>query len=123
MLPWGDEIVIADEGSRFVIDPEFAVERLVTDEQAGSLIAMAFNASGDILASQEGGPLLLIRDTNETARSKRSRRSARKFENVQGILSLGNRVFAVGDGPDGGALYQMTDEDGDGAQRRADARS
>ena len=59
VLPWGDEIVIADEGSRFLIDPEFAVERLVTDEQAGSLIAMAFNANGDILASQEGGGLLL----------------------------------------------------------------
>ena len=55
VLPWGDEIVIADEGSRFLIDPEFVVERLVTDEQAGSLIAMAFNANGDILASQEGG--------------------------------------------------------------------
>jgi hypothetical protein len=58
VLPWGDEIVIADEGSRFLVDPEFAIERLVTDEQGGSLIAMAFNANGDILASQENGPLL-----------------------------------------------------------------
>ena len=36
-------------------DPEFVVDRLVTDEQAGSLITMAFNANGDILASREGG--------------------------------------------------------------------
>ena len=65
MLPCGDEIVIADEGSRFVTDPEFIVERLVTDQQAGSLIAIAFNANGDILASREGGGLLLIRDKNK----------------------------------------------------------
>jgi hypothetical protein len=61
VLPWGDEVVIAAEGSRFLVDPEFVIERMVTNEQAGSLIAMAFNASGDILASLEGGPLMLIR--------------------------------------------------------------
>ena len=44
VLPWGDEIVIAAEGSRFVTDPDFVVDRLVTDQQAGSLIAMTFNA-------------------------------------------------------------------------------
>ena len=47
VLPWGDEVVISNEGSRFMIDPEFAIERMVTDEQAGSLIAMAFNAKGE----------------------------------------------------------------------------
>ena len=36
------------------------------------------------------------------------------MKNVQGILSLGNACIAVGDGPDGGALYQITDTDGDG---------
>ena len=45
-----------------MIDPEFAIERMVNDEQCGSLIAMTFNAQGNILASQEGGPLLLVSD-------------------------------------------------------------
>ena len=31
VLPWGDEVVIADEGSRFLLDPEFAIDRLVTE--------------------------------------------------------------------------------------------
>ena len=115
MLPWGDEIVIADEGSRFLIDPEFAIERLVTDEQAGSLIAMAFNANGDILASQEGGPLLLIRDANNDG----------TFETVAAVLhgrqerarhpvARQPRVSPSATARDGGALYQITDEDGDG---------
>ena len=80
VLPWGDEIVIADEGSRFMTDPEFVVERLVTDEQAGSLIAMAFNASGDILASREGGGLLLIRDKDNDGTVRNGRAVLRRSE-------------------------------------------
>lgn len=114
VLPWGDEIVIADEGSRFVTDPEFVVDRLVTDEQAGSLIAMTFNASGDILASREGEGLLLIRDKDKDGAFETVESFCNEVKNIQGILSLGSRVYAVGDGPAGGALYQITDADGDG---------
>ncbi len=114
VLPWGDEIVIADEGSRFLVDPEFAIDRLVTDEQAGSLIAMAFNANGEILASQENGPLLLIRDTNNDGTWESIQPFCGDVKNVQGMLSLGNRVFVVGGGPQGGALYQINDDNNDG---------
>jgi putative heme-binding domain-containing protein len=114
VLPWGDEVVISNEGSRFMIDPEFAIERLVTDDQSGSLIALAFNAKGDVLASQEGGPLLLIRDTNRDGIFDSVKPFCDQLKNVQGILSLGAYVMAVGDGPDGGALYRLTDMNDDG---------
>ncbi len=114
VLPWGDEVVIADEGSRFFHDPEFAIDRIVTDDEAGSLIAMAFNASGDILASRENGPLLLLRDADRDGTLESVETFCAEVKNVQGILPLGNRVYAVGDGPAGSALYQMIDEDGDG---------
>jgi putative heme-binding domain-containing protein len=114
VLPWGDEIVIADEGSRFVIDPEFVVDRLVTDQQAGSIIAMTFDANGDILASREGGGIELIRDKNKDGAYETVETFSNDVKNVQGLLSLGKRVYAVGDGPEGGALYQITDADGDG---------
>ena len=96
VLPWGDEIVIADEGSRFVTDPEFVVERLVTDEQAGSLIAMAFNATGDILASQEGGRCCSIRDKDKDGKFETVEPFCDEVKNIQGILSLGNRVYRGG---------------------------
>ncbi len=114
VLPWGDEIVIAGEGSRFVTDPEFVVERLVNDEQAGSIIAMTFNASGDILVSREGGGVFLVRDKDKDGTYETVEPFCKDVKNVQGMLSLGNRVYAVGDGPEGGALYQMTDSDNDG---------
>ncbi|HEX2474568.1 MAG TPA: HEAT repeat domain-containing protein [Lacipirellulaceae bacterium] len=114
VLPWGDEIVIADEGSRFLVDSEFAIERLIADEQAGSLISMAFTASGDILASQENGPLLLIRDIDKDGTLETVKPFCTELKNVHGILPLGKRVYAVGDGPDRGGLYQISDDDGDG---------
>jgi len=113
-LPWGDEVVIAGEGARFVVDPEFIVERLITDEQAGSLIAMAFNSTGDILASREGGPLLIIRDTNRDGTFESVSTFCPEVKNIQGIMSLGTRVYAVGEGPQGGALYQIVDQNSDG---------
>ncbi len=114
VLPWGDEVVISNEGSRFMIDPEFAIERMVTDEQSGSLIAMTFNSQGNILASQEGGPLLLISDANRDGTFETVKPFCDQLKNVQGILSIGSYVMAVGDGPDGGALYRLTDKDEDG---------
>jgi len=114
VLPWGDEVVISNEGSRFMIDPEFIIERMVTDEQAGSLIAMAFNAKGNILASQEGGPLLLISDADRDGTFEKVQPFCDQLKNVQGILSLGAYVMAVGEGPDGGGLYRLTDQDDDG---------
>jgi putative heme-binding domain-containing protein len=113
-LPWGDEIVIADEGARFLVDPEFTVERLVTDEQAGSLIAMAFTAGGDILASREGGGIMLIRDANRDGTYESVTPFCEQIKNVQGMLPLGTRVYAVGEGPQGGAVYQITDQNNDG---------
>ncbi|HVT28722.1 MAG TPA: HEAT repeat domain-containing protein, partial [Lacipirellulaceae bacterium] len=114
VLPWGDEVVIAEEGSRFLTDPEFVVERLVTDEQAGSLITMTFNANGDILASREGAGLYLIRDKDKDGKFETVESFCSEVKNVQGVLSLGRCVYAVGDGPAGGALYRIVDSDGNG---------
>ena len=71
----------------------------MTDQQAGSLITMMFNASGDILASREGGGLLLIRDKNKDGTFESVDTFCSEVKNIQGILSLGSRVYAVGDGP------------------------
>ena len=113
-LPWGDEVVFAGEGSRFKIGEEFVVERLLRDDEVGSLIAMSFDSQGNILASREGGHLLLIRDTDHSGAHDTVSTYSNQIKNVQGILSLGTRVFAVGDGPQGVALYRLQDANRDG---------
>src|SRR5262245_66374833 len=75
---------------------------------------MTFDANGDILASREGGGIELIRDKNKDGTYETVETFSNDVKNVQGLLSLGKRVYAVGDGPEGGALYQITDADGDG---------
>ena len=119
VLPWGDEIVIADEGSRFLVDPEFAIERLVTDEQAGSLIAMAFTASGDILASQEDGPLLLIRDVDKDGTLEIGEAVLhRAEERARHSAARASECMPSATAPRAARLYQISDDDGDGRSDR-----
>ena len=113
-LPWGDEVVFAGEGSRFKIGKEFAVERLMTDDEVGSLIAMAFDSMGNILASREGGHLLILTDTDGNGAHDSVDTFCDQIKNVQGILSLNTNIFAIGDGPEGVALYRLTDANRDG---------
>ena len=113
-LPWGNEVVFAGEGSRFKIGKEFTVERLMRDDEVGSLIAMTFDSHGNILASREGGHLLLLTDADNNGTHDTVSTFSDKIKNVQGILALGTRVFAVGDGPAGVALYRLRDANRDG---------
>ncbi|HMO85350.1 MAG TPA: HEAT repeat domain-containing protein, partial [Lacipirellulaceae bacterium] len=113
-LPWGNEVVTDGEGARFVIDGAFAVERLMRDDEVGSLIAMTFDARGNIVASQEGGHLLLLSDADGDGVHDTVTDYCDQIKNSQGLLALGTRVFAVGDGPQGMALYRLRDADRDG---------
>jgi len=113
-LPWGDEIVFAGEGARFQIPEDFVIERLMRDEEVGSLIAMAFDSRGNILASREGGPLLQLTDSDDNGTHDTVKVYCDKITNTQGILALGSRVFAVGDGPEGVGLYRLRDADRNG---------
>jgi putative heme-binding domain-containing protein len=115
VLPWGNEVVVAGEGARFVVASEFEVERIMRDEEVGSLIAMAFDARGNILASQEGGPLLLLTDSDGNGVHDKVGTFSDQITSAQGILALGTRVFVVGDGPEGAALYRLRDADRNGA--------
>ncbi|MAT73007.1 MAG: heme-binding protein [Planctomycetaceae bacterium] len=113
-LPWGNEVVSAARGARFILNEEFEIERIARDEEVGSLIAMAFDAKGDMIVSREGGHLLRLSDRDGNGVVDTVSTYCDKLENVQGILPLGSRVFAVGSGPEGPALYRLRDTDRDG---------
>jgi len=119
--PWGDRPRFPGEPpftpNRFTPQRGFKVEEVVTPGQTGSLVNMAFNEHGDIIASRENGPLLLIRDKNGDGQFESVETYCDKIVNCQGILPLDGRVFAVGTGPAGTAMYRLSDSDGD---RRAD---
>ena len=99
---------------RFDSKEEFEVQQVVASELTGSLIAMTFDEFGRILASQEGGPLLLMFDTNNDRIPDKVKTYCDKVKNCQGILALNGDVFVTADGPSGPALYRLSDKDRDG---------
>jgi putative heme-binding domain-containing protein len=107
--------------ARYQIQPEFEIQRVIDPDATGSLIAMAFNEFGDIIASREGGPLLLIYDSQNDGLVDKVRVYCEQVTNCQGILALNGKVYVTADGPEGPALYRLTDEDRDGQLEKIEA--
>ncbi len=118
-VPWDqDEDVVAEKQAeqreRFQIQKGFGVQRLLNDEKIGSIIAMTFNEFGHIILSQEGGPLLLVFDKDNDGVPEHVRTYCDQVESCHGILALNGEVFVTGKGPEGIALYRLSDEDRNG---------
>ncbi len=120
-LPWGNEVVVAGADARFKVMPEFHVEWVISPKETGSLICMTFDESGGIIASRENGPLIVIRDDDKDGLVETVSTYCEDVKNCQGLLVLGGKTYAVGQGPQGSALYQLSDEDHDGKIDRVEA--
>ncbi len=119
----GSALLAADppaNADRFTPQPGFVVQEVIEPGAAGSLVAMSFTESGDILASREQGPLVLLRDKDHDGKFETISTFCDKVKNCQGILPLGPHVFAVGDGADRAAFYRLTDADGDGVAEKVE---
>ena len=113
-LPWGTEVQMAGDRGRFKTAEGFEVEWVLSSEETGSLIAMTFNEFGQIVASQERGPLLLMTDRNGDGVHETVTTYSDQVRNCQGLLAINGSLLAVGDGPQGTALYRLTDSNRDG---------
>ena len=100
--------------NRFRISPEFRVEGVAPAEDTGSLIAMAFDEFGNIIASREEGPLLLIRDMDRNGTTETVTTYCEQVKSCQGILPMNGQVMVTGNGPRGGGLYRLSDDDRNG---------
>jgi len=113
--PWGTEVKLAgNPGGRFQVPDEFKVEWLIEPRDTGSLIAMTFNEFGQVIASREGGPLLLIYDKNRDGLLESVATYCDQVKNCQGLLCLNGNVYVTGEGPQGPALYKLSDANRDG---------
>ena len=111
--PWLDEVQMAGGGlgGRFTIAKEFRVEPVASPQETGSLLTMAFDEFGEILASREGGPLLLLKRAGKNGLPSKATVYCDQVKNIQGILPLNGQVFVVGAGPKGTGLYRISDDD------------
>jgi putative membrane-bound dehydrogenase-like protein len=111
--PWGSLVRRAGEHGRFRVPPEFEVEWVLGGQATGSLIAMTFTEQGHIVAARDGGPLILISDKDQDGVHETITTYCDQVTNCQGLAAVGGNLMAVGDGPEGAALYRLSDNDGD----------
>jgi putative heme-binding domain-containing protein len=104
---------------RFDISSEFTVQQVLLDNETGSLIAMAFNEFGKLILSREGGPLMIADPGRPLQDSQRIRILCNEVNSCQGILPLNGDVYVTGNGPQGLALYRLTDKNLDGVMEVA----
>ncbi len=117
--PWdrNEQVQVKTEhqnSERFSIQQGFTVQRIMDDEAVGSIIAMAINEFGHIVASREGGPLLLIFDGDKDGIPEKVRTICDEVTSCQGILPLNGELFVTGQGPQGPGLYRLRDVDRNG---------
>ncbi len=120
-LPWGNEVTLAGENGRYRITPEFHVEWVVDPKETGSLICMTFDEFGQIIAARENGPLVIVRDSDRDGLVDTVSPFCDEIKNCQGLLAVSGKVYAVADGPQGAALYRLSDEDQDGRIDRVES--
>ncbi len=98
----------------YKIQDEFRVQRILGGSH-GSYIAMAFNEFGETIVACEGKGLIKADFTEKSAnKANRVTTICDSIKNVQGILPINGKLFVTGDGPQGIALYELSDKNRDG---------
>lgn len=120
-LPWGNEVAMGNAESRFKVAEEFHVEWLLDPKETGSLICMTFDEFGQIIAARENGELIIIRDKDKDGLVDTVSVFSDEMKNCQGLLSISGKLYAVGTGPQGTALYRLSDDDHDGQADKVEA--
>ncbi len=115
--PWLAEVRPTDgnTATRFRLPEGFHVERVMSPETTGSVVAMTFDERGNLLLSQEGAGIVRLEDTDGDGLPDDATLVSEAIKSCHGLLSVNGDVFAVGNGPDGAGLYRLSDTDGDGA--------
>jgi len=90
----------------FTAPEGFEVQGMVSNEECGSVIAMAFDELGQMILSQETGGLIRI-DLTRAPTEERKIELCSEVTGCQGILPLNGDIFVTGHGPDGLGLYEL----------------
>ncbi|QDU78764.1 Cytochrome c [Polystyrenella longa] len=112
--PW-NELELKDSYlDRYALAPGYKIERIGEPELVGSLIAMTWGNNGRVIASQEGGPIVTITDENNDGIYDKTITYSDQMKNCQGLCTVLNDLYAVGQGPEGVGVYLLPDENNDG---------
>ena len=101
-------------GGRFRTPDGFTVEEVASDELVGSVINMTFDHLGRLVVSSEDGGIRILLDEDGDGIFDSQKSFSEDVQTAMGMHYLGPGDLLVhSKGPDGAALYRLTDTDGD----------
>lgn len=112
----------AEKPRRFDVSNEFAVGKVFSAKETGSLIAMEFNEFGKLLLSREGGPLMLADPTKPAGDPNRMQVLCDEVNSCRGILPLNGNVYVTAKSQQGLGLYELSNAKNKGQGKLTIAR-
>ncbi len=114
--PWSQRVVFesGDASERFRVPDGFRIRQAASMDLTGSAVSLAFDPEGNPCIGVERGPVVRLIDENDDGRYDRRQIITPQMTNCQSVAFIDGHLFAVGQGPEGVAIYQLDDEDGDG---------
>ena len=104
-----EKVTTAVQPSRFDINSEFTVGKVMSGSETGSLIAMEFNEFGKLLLSREGGPLMIADPSKPAGHQDRIHVYCDEVNSCRGILPLNGSVYVTANSHEGLGLYELND--------------
>ncbi|HEY2252610.1 MAG TPA: HEAT repeat domain-containing protein, partial [Planctomycetaceae bacterium] len=111
--PWKEIAFTFGDLDRFQLPPGFEIKRIAEKELVGSLVSMTWGNRGRLIACAERKPLVSVIDSDGDGSYDKVIEYSDKLKNCQGLCTVGDDLYAVGDGPQGPGLYRLPDRDHD----------
>jgi putative membrane-bound dehydrogenase-like protein len=111
--PWNKIALKETYLDRFDVPKGFELSRVAEPKMVGSLVAMTWGNRGRLLVSRERGPILCLIDDNHDGVYDRVVEYTTEIKNCQGLCTVGDDLYAVGQGPKGVGVYCLPDKDHD----------
>jgi len=118
--PWKSVTWASKLKDRFLAAEGFKIEKVAGPDVTGTLINMCFDGKGRIIASQERGPLLMMIDSNGDGEMDKTQVVSDDIKNCQGVFAFDDTLLCAGEGPDGVALYRLSNPDSDGKYKKTE---
>jgi putative membrane-bound dehydrogenase-like protein len=98
---------------RFQATAGFELRRVAEPNLVGSIVAITWGNRGRLFASRERGPVLSLVDTDADGKYDKTVEYTAKVTNCQGLCTIDDDLYLVGNGPNGTGVYRLPDRNHD----------
>ena len=111
--PWKEIVLKETYLDRYDVPKGFELKRIAEPKMVGSVVATTWGNRGRMIVSRERGPILCLIDDNHDGIYDRVVEYSTDVKNCQGLCTVGDDLYAVGQGPKGVGVYCLPDKNHD----------